>query len=241
LLRQIRNLIRVGRFRTAARTPRIRKPEYLRRHPDKEIGNLLGLVTARYGRDTADFSFVQVGAFNGRTGDPLFDLIKRYRWRGILVEPQLDAFEELQRNYADQPQLQFFNVVIAPTDGEVSFYTRKSGSVQHASLTRELLITPSHPSSEILERRVQALTITTLLQKAGAPSTIDLLQIDAEGHDYEIVRSIDFQRVKPTIIRYEHSLLSPRDGNACLALLASHGYRFLLEDADTTAVLETGP
>ena len=75
------------------------------------------------------------------------------------------------------------------------------------------------------------------MQKAGAPAAVDLVQIDAEGHDYEIIRSIGFDAVPPAIFRYEHALLSERDRNACLALLAKEGYRFLLEDFDTTAVL----
>jgi len=85
--------------------------------------------------------------------------------------------------------------------------------------------------------RVPCWTLETLLAKAKAPRGVDLLVIDAEGWDYEIIRSIDFAAVRPRIIRYEHQVLSERDRNACLALLAAQGYRFLLEDADTTAIL----
>jgi len=73
------------------------------------------------------------------------------------------------------------------------------------------------------------------LKEANAPRDIDLLQIDAEGYDYEIIRSIDFDTVKPAIIHYEHMVLSEADRNACLELLASHGYRIVLQDNDTLA------
>jgi FkbM family methyltransferase len=240
MLRQIRNLLHFGRLRTAAPTPRTGKPAFLRAHPESEFDDILSLVVAAYGRPPTEFFFVQIGAFDGRVGDPLYRLVVRNRWRGILVEPQTGAFEQLKKNYAGQPQLQFFDVVIGPFDGEVDFYTRKSGSVQHASVTRHLLITPRHGVGEILERKVPCWTLATLLARANAPETIDLLQIDTEGHDYEIIRAIDFGRIKPGIIRFEHQLLSRRDFDAALTLLASNGYRFLLEDRDTTAVLDRG-
>ena len=33
---------------------------------------------------------------------------------------------------------------------------------------------------------------------------IDLLQIDVEGYDYELLKSFNFERIKPQLIRYEH-------------------------------------
>jgi len=52
-----------------------------------------------------DFFFIQVGAYDGVTGDPICGYIRRYGWRGILLEPQRDVFLLLQKNYRDQPQL----------------------------------------------------------------------------------------------------------------------------------------
>jgi FkbM family methyltransferase len=237
MLRQIRNLMHLGRLRTTAPTPRARKPDFLREHPESEVDDILSMAVASLGRAPQDFFFVQIGAFDGRMGDPLYRLVTRNRWRGVLVEPQAEAFEQLRQNYAGHPQLQFFNVAVGSFDGEVTFYTRKSGSVQHASVRRHLLITPGHGAGEILERKVPCWTPGTLLAHASAPASIDLLQIDTEGHDYEIIRAIDFARVKPTIIRFEHQLLSRHDFDAALRLLAAQGYRFLLEDRDTTAIL----
>ena len=153
----------------------------------------------------------------------------------MLVEPQLEAFELLKKNYSGQQGLQFYNVVIGPHDGEITLYTRDGGMVQAASIEKQLMNKPGHRRRLLDARRVPCWTFDTLLQEAHAPKVIDLLQIDAEGFDYEIIRSIDFDRVKPAIIHYEHMVLSQPDRNACLELLARHGYRFFLEDSDTTA------
>src|SRR5687767_667926 len=49
------------------------------------------------------FFFVQIGANDGRRGDPVFQFIRQYRWRGLLLEPQPDVFRVLVRNYEDEP------------------------------------------------------------------------------------------------------------------------------------------
>ena len=240
MIRQLTNLVRLGRLRTAADTRHRRRPAFLKDHSEFEFRDMLELVATKHGRTDGAFFFIQIGAFDGRTQDPLFHLVREHRWKGILVEPQEQAFDRLTENYADQPQLTFFNVAIGPANGTVELYTRKNGPVLIASLHRHLLIKPGHGSGEIATRTVPCWTLGSLLDRAGAPDHVDLLQIDAEGHDFEIIRAIDFTRIKPTILRFEHVLLSDRDWNACLALLAKQGYRFLLEDRDTTALLREG-
>jgi hypothetical protein len=101
-----------------------------------------------------------------------------------------------------------------------------------------LVIKPGHRSGDVIEYNVPCWTFEKLLREASAPNPIHLLQIDAEGFDYEIIRSIDFAAIRPLAVRFEHQILSQADRNACLELLASHGYRFLLEDGDTMAILQ---
>jgi FkbM family methyltransferase len=204
-----------------------------------EIHNLLEMAIAKLGTPRDEFFFVQIGAFDGRRGDHLHRLIRAHHWRGILVEPQPQAFDLLKQNYAGEQDLRFFNVAIGPSNGTLRLYTRTTGCVPIASVSKHLLVKPGHSRGEILGIDVPCWTFDRLLQESGAPERIDLLQIDTEGFDYEIIRSICFDRVKPSIIRYEHALLSDRDSNACLEQLADHGYRFVLEDCDTMAMLST--
>jgi len=85
--------------------------------------------------------------------------------------------------------------------------------------------------------QVRCATIASLLQEHGFDSC-DLLQIDAEGYDYQIVRSIDFAAVQPLIVRFEHVHMSNADCDQCVELLASHGYRFITERRDIIALRE---
>ncbi len=233
MLRQLTNLSRYGRLRSNGPTPRVGRPRALRDRPELEFTSMLEFVVADHGKTGEDFFFVQIGAFDGVTADPLHELVRRHHWRGVLVEPQAEAFESLKRNYRGQPGLSFFNVAIGPRDGEVTLFTRAGGLAQVASVDRHLVVKPGRRRVEA--RRVPCWTVARLLKEAAAPATVDLLLIDAEGLDYRIIRSIDFGAVRPAIIHYEHMILSRRDRNACLELLAAHGYRFILGDQDTIA------
>ena len=84
---------------------------------------------------------------------------------------------------------------------------------------------------------MQCHTVESILRQHGF-DTVDLLQIDAEGYDYEIIKTIDFQQLRPSIIAFEQLHLSERDRDNCIELLASHGYRFLVERMDVIACLE---
>jgi len=64
---------------------------------------------------------------------------------------------------------------------------------------------------------------------------IDLLHIDTEGFDYEIIKSIDFTKIKPKIILYEHNHLSNEDKKECMEFLKSKKYSILIKIFDTLA------
>jgi hypothetical protein len=63
---------------------------------------------------------------------------------------------------------------------------------------------------------------------------------ETEGHDFEILRTVDFSRIRPALILYEHSHLGAHDQRACWRLLAAAGYRCRAGWADTLALLEAG-
>jgi len=236
---QLHNLVHHGRLNPYGHTRRSRKPRVLKRHPEWEIDSPLEYVIAGLGREAGEFFFVQIGAFDGVSDGWFRELITHNRWRGILVEPQPEAFRRLRQTYADQPQLIFKNAAIGATRGEATMYSLRTGPSQVTSFDYQHIVRHLKHKADIVQIRVPCLTLSDLLADAGC-SALDLLQIDAEGYDAEIIRSLDFRELKPAIIRYEHRNLISRDHDLLLEQLAEHGYRFLLEDANTIACLPQG-
>jgi len=213
------------------------RPPALLQHPDWNYTELLRLVVGCAVRTRPNFTFVQVGAFDGRTADPIRPLVEEFGIRGIVVEPQARLLETLTANYAAYPQVTVVNAAIASADGSREFFSATDGPSRYASFSRSHLLDHGVAPSAIVAQTVSCVTIPSLLRQHGL-AQCDLIQIDAEGYDYEIVRTIDFDAINPVIVRFEHVHLSKRDCNACVALLAARGFRFITERRDIIALQE---
>jgi FkbM family methyltransferase len=206
--------------------------------------DVLDILLKHTASQTPDFFFIQIGANNGVTNDPIREYVLKYHWRGILVEPQPDVFRELVANYAGETQLLFENVAIAPEDGVVTLLTVDHPSPSphwhaQASLKRSHVTDNLPKGTLVKELKVPALSVSTLLSK-HAISKIDLLQIDAEGFDYDIIKMFDFNKVKPTIINFEYICLNGPRRRECWKYLADWGYSLLTGQFDALAYLEDG-
>jgi FkbM family methyltransferase len=168
-----------------------------------------------------DVFFLQVGANDGRTHDPLHNAIRQHHWRGILVEPVPTMFEALQANYAGVPGLAFEQVACADRPGVLPFF-RIRNHEQHAwdgvrglsSLNRDI-IRPHFASDEefarfVEEVPVQIVTAEDLLARHGV-ARVDLVLIDTEGADARVLDGFAVERWRPEILMMEHLHLSPED------------------------------
>jgi len=198
--------------------------------------------------------FVQIGAFDGVSGDPIHNYVKAYSWSGVLVEPRLEYFHMLKNNYNGNQNLKFVNAAIFTDRGRRRFYTlRCPPHVKPASLPDWWEQLGSFNLDTILAHRdaipqidsfiqaeeIECITMNDLITITGR-NHIDLLQIDAEGYDYEIIKMIDFERTKPSIIHFEHKHLSVTDLDECVDWLIKEGYRIGVDLYDLTAYLENG-
>jgi FkbM family methyltransferase len=201
---------------------------------DEDELDVFEVLIDHIGPEDPDFFFIQVGANDGRRDDPIQHLVRRYHWRGLLLEPVPWVFEKLVANYRDEPQLLLVNAAIFARDGVVDLWTDPDSdglmsSFDFANPARYLR------SSRLQKISVEALSMRTLIRR-HAIDRIDLLQIDAEGYDHEIIKMLlEDDLPLPRLIRYEHVMLSASDRVDCSALLASRGYRMLRDRIDTIA------
>lgn len=204
----------------------------------------LDMVLSHYRVEHPNIRYLQVGAYDGVAGDPIYPLIERHALQGVLIEPQEDAFERLKTNYARFPHFHFVNAAIAAHDGFSNLYRIRPGARgpewlhQIASFDRNVLMGHAHmvPNLEsmIETEQVRCLTFETLFEDLGNED-VDLLQIDAEGFDAEILRLFNIPVRKPAIVRFEHKHLSIADHEKSIGLLTSEGYRISASGSDTLA------
>jgi FkbM family methyltransferase len=221
-------------------------PPALRRNPAGELRLSLDMVLAHYRVSHPDVCYLQIGAFDGVAGDPIYPLVAPHALRGILVEPQRRAFEQLKANYArfGASRFTFINAAIAAENGSTTLYRIRPGDgdpqwlPQLASFDRQVLMSHEHliPNleSRIEAEEVRCLTVSSMLEEAGT-ERVDLLQIDAEGYDAEILRLFDVPRRRPAIVRFEHKHLPRGAHHTAVESLLALGYQVAIGDGDTLA------
>ena len=122
----------------------------------------------------------------------------------MLLEPLPDVFEILKKNYRHSDRLKFLNAAISNEDGFRTLYTVRieNGVSEHADLyssfdrgviSRQTQWVPDI-EKRIEEKQIRCISFETLLREIGEHE-VDLLQVDAEGYDFEILKMIDFSRV----------------------------------------------
>ncbi|MEE4488998.1 FkbM family methyltransferase [Streptomyces sp. BE230] len=192
--------------------------------------------------------FVQIGANDGRHDDPLNPFVERSRWRGVLVEPVPYVFKRLTHTYAHRPDLILVNAAVSSREGSATFYyleeTTDALPVWYDQVGSFMLETILDTWSErmipdlrerIRETEVNCLTFTTLCERSDV-ARVDVIHMDTEGHDYEILKSIDLVRYRPELVIYEHKHLDSTHRAAADAMMREYGYATAEIGYDTLCV-----
>ena len=212
----------------------------------RAFGDIVDTALFSVIRGLRDVEFLQIGANDGRTNDPLW-AFRRFRCcRGVLVEPLDSAYRRLMDNY--EPfwnRYRFVNAAVGAMDGMVDLHSfagpegAPPGYEQLGSLKRKLV--ESHASrlpnvtSPIHSTRIRCLTFQTLCAKFEL-DRIDILHVDAEGSEAEILMTSDFSRWKPHLVLFEHVHLTPSEYESVRARLAAAGFCTHRLDTDTLAM-----
>jgi FkbM family methyltransferase len=128
-------------------------------------------------------------------------------------------------------RLIFENTAIGAGAAAIAMYRSNRPSATHASTVvsvnaditaRQLGVR----SSELEQIMVQCTTLDRLVEKHQI-SAVDILQIDTEGHDCDVLMTLNLSKISPFIIQFEHGHLSPGQINEAIDHLNAHGYRVL--------------
>tara|TARA_B110000902_G_scaffold87437_1_gene103891 strand:- start:8309 stop:9073 length:765 start_codon:yes stop_codon:yes gene_type:complete len=163
---------------------------------------------------TNDFFFLQIGANDGVSFDPIHQLVTRYKLKGICIEPIEEYFQELTITYKDLPNVKLIQKAVTDKIGTRVMYKVDSNlrsslpewSKGIASLNSNHHKRSGVNSNCIIPEEVETISFDGLITGEQIEQ-LDLLVIDAEGYDIEIIKSIDFNKIKPRIIFFEHKFL----------------------------------
>jgi FkbM family methyltransferase len=211
----------------------------------RPVTDEISLWLDKFSRTThGQLKFIQVGASDGLRQDVLRRFILKGKWKGVLIEPLPPLFELLKANYAiaSQCELSFENCVISEKAGLVDFWTCSGNFLKHrsvedqlfwlrkSSLDREFVenslksvCQPDQLQEMVVCHRVSSYPLSFIVEKYFQDHRVDLVFIDAEGHDDSVIRTIDFEKCAPKAIVYETHNLGNRK-EEIKAFLKEKGY-----------------
>lgn len=179
--------------------------------------------------------FVNIGANDGVSNDPIWPLARRHGWSGLAVEPHPDTFAKLQANYADMAGVTCVQAAVSDRplqlwtvdhpDPERQAAARQASSLSHDYTARALSGLQAMgmiDGGSLRAVDVDCVTFADLMLRHGV-ERVDLLNIDAEGADADIFASIDLGRFRPRVVICETHRDLP-DAARLVGLLEAAGY-----------------
>jgi len=141
-------------------------------------------------------TFLDIGAY---TGVELSNTraLAELGWKGVMVEPSPDVFKRLQSNYEGFSNVYLYNLAIASFNGSIEFFdnpnaiatTIEGETKRWAGEQFNKIVVPCQRIDTFLEG---------LLYK-----TFDFVSIDIEGGDLDLIKQIDFNKLKTNMVCVE--------------------------------------
>jgi FkbM family methyltransferase len=189
----------------------------------------------RFALASGPVTFIQLGAHDGLTNDPLHDFVmSRPNWSGVVVEPVPEHYEALRSTYAAVTnRVRFERAVVGDRSGHAPFYRLREvpglprALRQVGSLSREHVEQYASGVSDmslVVEEQVASTTLSALLDRHDV-TRIDLLHMDIEGAEPIVLSQIDFTAAwAPRALLFEHNHLSTDDFQHWKIRLRAAGY-----------------
>tara|TARA_Y100000996_G_C22528313_1_gene645397 strand:- start:845 stop:1438 length:594 start_codon:yes stop_codon:yes gene_type:complete len=141
--------------------------------------------------------YVDAGCYHPTHLSNTFLLYKK-NWNGINIdvsELSISLFNFMRSNDLN------LNLAISNFEGEVTIYHQKKMS-QLTTINKK--ISTERMQGKIKERKIKSQKLTTVLNNSKYKNRkIDFLNIDVEGVDLEVLKSLDFKVYRPRVICIE--------------------------------------
>jgi FkbM family methyltransferase len=185
------------------------------------------LFIKKFFKNKREGTYLDIGCFNPLLWNNTYLLYKK-GWHGINVDIQ-------------KINIDLFNVA-RPDDINIccALYDKKKilnlYNLQGENNSAVMTIDKSHAekmkflfSKNIIKKKIQTLTFSEMIKNHKIIiNNIDFLNIDTEGSDFNILKSINIQKYKPKLICIEISQFTKRvDKKKILNYLKSNNYKFI--------------
>lgn len=161
----------------------------------------------KYLPETPGF-FIEAGAHNGYAQSNTYYWERIKHWRGILVEPISEQYQECCR---ERPGAHVFHNALVDFE-----YAQPTVPIYSLSLLSQMVdSTQAASQRELLQRGMQlekgvqgkiehvpARTLSSILDEVKPPQ-IDFFSLDVEGNELSVLKGLDWEKYSPAVILVE--------------------------------------
>ena len=203
-----------------------------------------------FGLQSNKIKIIQIGANDGKLGDPLNKFNNDYKDKILYlgIEPQQIPFEKLNETYRGFKNFNFIKGCVGKK-GRMEFYyfnsnyeeyckknnlrfTNGTNSLLKENLSRRLIKYNLNPNTYISKFNLEVFPLYDLMKNNNLNldnyKDIDLLQIDAEGYDDEVIYNSQIDLFKPRYINFEHKNLTKEKLENLTSFLNKNSYECLI-------------
>ena len=182
-------------------------------------------VLKMYNNKTDGF-FVEIGASDGIVFSNTYLLETQFGWKGICVEPIPNRYESLCKN---RPNSKCFDNAVYNVSNELVIFDIANDFDLLSGISKNIDCHTNTVNANKSQIIVTTISLNDLLEQSNAPSFIEYLSLDTEGSEFEILKSLDFQKYTFGLIDVEHNYVEPRR-SYIKELLISNGYEYIKEN-----------
>ncbi len=171
--------------------------------------------------------FIDIGAHDGLSCSNSAFMEFFLNWKGICIEPHPELFSLLEESRS----CKLYNCCVDEIDGDADFVIIDGDgdalSGIYTNMTQEhkdrfIDHVNTHGGGYRIEK-IKSRTLNSILEE-NQITHIDYLSIDTEGSEFNIIKSIDFEKFSINIISAENN--DPND-NSVRDFLQSKGFKFI--------------
>ena len=209
------------------------------------IANAKDLIAKDYSKPNV--TFIQLGSNDGKSNDPLYNLIDTFDWAGVCIEPLLSNFKKLSSNHSNHKNVICINGLIDVKEGERTFYYFSIDTLEGRDISQVGSLLESHLSKfnsispdikkYITSSVFKCYTLNNLASKLSG-ANVDILHSDLEGYDFQILSKMDFNVIKPATILFEHRHMTRKNYLQLVSILKKQKYTLKRDTWDTIAHLK---
>ena len=131
--------------------------------------------------------YIECGANDGVNQSNTWYFEKTLGWKGLLIEPVEEVFDELKKNRSKRNF--FFKKALRPFSYKyknVFLKINPKDSLSTRSTTDDI--------DSRVQIKVQSSNLNFLLDKIKAPKIIDFFSLDVEGDEFQVLKGINFKK-----------------------------------------------